>query len=261
LGNIADKPPAKLSESLSYCGDLGKWFLGLACTNPDYHPHFLTMIDTMFKMKAKIWDKAKAAEVQKKLVTAAANLEIRLPVYWNNQCRHMLICRFVKQLNDFGSFWAQAMLVIEMYHCLVKSCGRSNKNFIASFLNNYSLFDVTQLEWRFEIDALPGVTDPNTLAECMPRDYTDLDETIDEIDHQKRSAATLGDKTYLQILKLYGQHDLVLSSLVEKYAKDATGVNFVHLDKWNSKGTPLTLPEKNKRQGFLPEARIAKVTE
>jgi hypothetical protein len=84
----------------------------------EYNTRFVVIVGCMEKMKAKDWDRRKAPQVQSALVLAGASLETTLPVYWNKQNRHMLLCQFVKVLNDFGSFWAIVMLWIEYYHTL-----------------------------------------------------------------------------------------------------------------------------------------------
>jgi hypothetical protein len=52
-----------------------------------------------------------------------AVLEILMPTHWNTQTRAMLVGRFTTQLRRFGSFWAQNMLSIEVFHTLVKALG------------------------------------------------------------------------------------------------------------------------------------------
>ena len=76
----------------------------------------------MEKMKGKDWDQKEAPKVHKELVETMANMELRLPVTWNKHVRHCLACLFIPQLNDYGSFWASAMLWVEFYHTLGLYC-------------------------------------------------------------------------------------------------------------------------------------------
>merc|ERR1712166_1726665 len=77
-----------------------------------------------------------------------ANMELRLPVTWNKHVRHCLVCLFIQQLNNYGSFWASAMLWVEFYHTLVKKLCRSRKNMLASTVNLKEVFDLVLTEWN-----------------------------------------------------------------------------------------------------------------
>jgi hypothetical protein len=181
-------------------------------------------------MLAKIWEEENAPAVQEELVATMAWLELMLPTDWNTQVRHMLLCRFVKQLNKFGSFWCQCMLSIESYHALVKGLGRSRKNLIVSFLNNYQIFDITSLEWRFDDENLAHVADHSALSRCQPSDWNRRDVSL--CPRQATRPTSLGDMSYMQIIRLYCQCDPDFLEVVQEYERDIEASGFVYLDQW-----------------------------
>jgi hypothetical protein len=215
------------------------------------------MLDCMSKMLAKVWDSTKSHEVQAELVEAMANLEVLLPTDWNTQVRHMLVCRFIPQLDKWGSFWAQAMLTIESFHCLVKALGRSRKNLIVSFRNNYQIFDITSLEWRFEDEELANIANPSALSRCQPIDYDDATVTL--LSRQATPAISLGDTTYVRLVKLYGQIDPDFETMFEKYELAMASDDFTHLNNWRYPSALLTDAEKDTLKGILPMQKQTKV--
>ena len=213
----------------------------------------------MSKMQAKIWDRTTSPEVQEELVKSMAMLECLLPTDWNTQCRHMLTCKFVEQLDEWGSFWATNMLVIEVYHTLVKSLGRSRKNLLISFANNYHLFDTSATQWRFIEDEIAHKAVPSNLSLCQPTDYNDV--TVSLLPRQAVTDIALGDNTYMLMLKLYIQFREEFESLFDKYKEyiEDTSNEFVHLDKWDPPVGLLTRDEVRFQRGVLPMGRQAKV--
>lgn len=242
----------QISDKLTLANDFGKWYLGLTDVTEEYKLHFLAMIECMQDMQMKVWDRTAAPTIQAKLKQAMANLEILLPHYWNTQVRHMLLCRFLRQLNKWGSFWSQSLLVIEMYHMLIKACGRSRKNLLVSFLNNYQLFDVSQLEWRFDDQDLAHIAVPSSLSRCLPKDHDQSEDNVIDLGRRKVVKIDLGDTTYMRILEMYGQYNNELNLLVQKFREHCDDHEFIHLDKWEaSKGT-LTKKEIKLQKTILP---------
>jgi hypothetical protein len=206
----------------------------------EYHFLFLSLIDIMSKMKSKTWDKSKSGAVKKELVETSASLECLLPVFWNTQTRHMLICRFIPQLNEFGSFYAISMLTVECYHIHVKKCARGKKNVFQSVHNNYSLFDVVKTEWYQGPD--------NEEAKDYPSKYDmfpDEPNNINNIEESlgKRQAAIevfISEEDYVQILVAYKVLGGTLKSLITKYQVALRRKRFCYLHDWKPKYGVLT---------------------
>jgi hypothetical protein len=165
-----------------------------------------------------------------------ACLEIIMPTNWNTQTRAMLVGRFTTQLRRFGSFWATNMLSIEAFHTLVKALGRSRKNLLASFLSNYSLFDVASLDWDFDDDLdLEGATSPSVLSRCKPR--VDDDDDVSLVERQALHHLVLGEATYLCIIEIHAALDdnaASFETVLRKYlaAMRRPGAVFAPLDQW-----------------------------
>jgi hypothetical protein len=92
---------------------------------PEYANYYVSFIGCIEKMKSKDWERKEAPKVQCELVETCANMELRFPVNCSKQTRHVLVCRCIGQLNDWGSFWAIQMLWVEYYHTLGHVCFRN----------------------------------------------------------------------------------------------------------------------------------------
>jgi hypothetical protein len=210
----------------------------------DYHYPFLDLIEVMAAMKSKNWDKTKAPALFKKLVQASAKLECTLPVYWNTLVRHMLICRFIPQLNQYGSFWVIAMLVVECYHIHIKRCGSSRKNIMKSVVNNYEIFDILQTEWKE--DKIKG----NELKEAsypsrydmQPEQPINIEESLGK--RQKQVQIYPSEADYRSILLAYKiPPGTPTSSLIAKWAS-ATLRKFCYLHEWDPAASVLSVAER-----------------
>ena len=207
----------------------------------DYHFPFLDLIEVMAAMKSKKWDKTKAPAVFKKLVKASAKLECTLPVYWSTQVRHMLICRFIPQLNQWGSFWVIAMLVVECYHLHIKRCGDSRKNIMKSVVNNYEVFDILHTEWKDEKHPHTTVAYPSRY-DMQPEEPINIEESLGK--RQKQVAIYPSEADYRSILLAYKTPPgTPTSSLIAKWAY-ATLRKFCYLHEWNPAASVLTVPER-----------------
>ena len=107
----------------------------------------MDLLDCYSRLLVKDWAAQDSSAVKQDLALAMATLECSLPCYWNTQARHMPLCRFIPQLDTYGSFWAICMLAIESFHQHVGRCGRSKKSMMKSFANNYEVFDMKQTMW------------------------------------------------------------------------------------------------------------------
>jgi hypothetical protein len=127
----------------------------------------------------------------------------------------MMKCRFIVQLNLFGSFWAIIMLSIESYHMLMKALGRSRKNLIACILNNYSIFSLDQLDWQFTSEyATPPVS--SSVSLFVPRSF-DVTSEVTFAPRSKKTQVHLPDEIYRQILELDAANDHRFRAIVNSY--------------------------------------------
>ena len=193
------------------------------------------------------------------LVIDMANLEVLLPVFWNTQVRHMLLCRFIPQLDEYGSFWAIAMLVIECYHCLIKKLGRSRKNMMASIVNNYEIFDIRHTQWETQTGEDKELAELCTRYDMFPEKPDNMDVSLGK--RQKQTPVVLGQSDYFKIINLYQYpKDTVLSKLVIKYLsmlkKLSDSSPFVYLHNWVAKN--LTVAEKALQQQIAMYSKMTK---
>jgi hypothetical protein len=87
------------------------------------------------------------ADLEKRMTTVLALLEVALPLYWNTSTRHYLL-HVADSIRRLGHFWAISMLGVERLHVLIKTLSKGRKNVMKSFQNQYELFFTSQVEWR-----------------------------------------------------------------------------------------------------------------
>ena len=165
-----------------------------------------------------------------------------MPVFWNTQVRHMLLCRFIPQLDEYGSFWAIAMLVVECYHCLIKLM-------MASIMNNYEIFDIRHTQLEAQTGEDKKLAELCTRYDMFPEKPDNMDVSLGK--RQKQTPVVLGQSDYFKIINLYQYpKDTVLSKLVIKYLsmlkKSSDSSPFFYLHNWVAKN--LTVAEKALQQ-------------
>jgi len=127
----------------------------------------------------------------------------------------MMQCRFVKQLNKDGSFWAINMLSLETYHMLIKQLARSKKNMLASVKNNYSIFSLDQLDWQFQGE-YANVVDMSSLSLFVPGSF-EVSSEVTFPPRSKKVPIVLPEQIYRQILILDGHHNYSSKQVVTPY--------------------------------------------
>ena len=217
----------------------------------DYHYEFLSLIEVMAAMKSKTWDKTKAPQLFEKLIKAAGKLECILPVYWSTQVRHMLICRFIPQLNKWGSFWVIAMLVVECYHLHIKRCGDSRKNIMRSVATNYEVFDILQTEWKASVseDTTYAPSTYPSRYDMQPEEPINIEESLGK--RQAQVAVYASEADYRSILLAYKvTGGPVVKTLIAKWAL-ATSKRFCFLHEWQPPtSVHLTAAEENMKDAI-----------
>ena len=212
----------------------------------EYFHNIIDLLDCYSRMLVKDWGTQDSKAVQRDLAMSMAKLEITLPCYWNTQARHMPLCRFIWQLNEYGSFWAECMLAIESYHQHVGNCGRSKKNMMKSFANNYEVFDVKQTMWSAD-DEDEGKNDS---AAAGSRYFKEPPGSMDSLTvslgkRQALRSVDLSQLDYLKVVRLYheglDQEDghPHLKCLLTKYLLevDVESSRFYYVHEWKPKST------------------------
>ena len=128
----------------------------------NYMYQFASLLKCIYHMQSKgdAFDELEPNVLFRKLVRTLATLEVMMPVHWNTITRNLLLLH-PEWLEKLGAFWATNMLSVESLHVLLKSCCRSRKHLMASFLYHYEIFSVNQLSWRFGTEY---VNDPRPSA-------------------------------------------------------------------------------------------------
>lgn len=108
------------------------------------------------------------ADLEKRMTTVLALLEVALPLYWNTSTRHYLL-HVADSIRQLGHFWAISMLGLERLHVLIKTLSKGRKDVMKSFQNQYELFFTSQVEWRHDKKHVWSSRGRGTsLAEKMP---------------------------------------------------------------------------------------------
>lgn len=249
-----------IAYRLALAGDRGRYSLQiLEIDDDEYHSGFLCLIDCLEKMKGKKWEEENSEAIQRDLVEAMALLECLLPTFWNTQTRHMMGCRFIKQLNLHGSFWAIAMLVIECYHILIKKCGRSRKNMLASIVNNYEIFDLKNTDWSVgENEPDPELQELTTRYDMFPE--KPINKIISLGKRQALESVQLSESLYLKIMRLYKYpKGTVVSKLVTKYISAIEkSKKFFFFHEWEPVSGHLTKAEATLQAELIKFAQTGK---
>lgn len=206
----------------------------------EYFHNFIDLLDCYSRMLVKDWGTQNSEAVQRDLALCMAELEYTLPCYWNTQARHMPLCRFIWQLNEYGSFWAICMLAIESYHQHVGICGRSKKSMMKSFANNYEVFDVKQTMWSADDELHEGKKDSAAGSKYFKEPGSMQSLTVSLGKRQALRPVDLSQLDYLKVVRLYheglDQEDGYphLKGLLAKYLLevDSQSSRFYYLHEW-----------------------------
>jgi hypothetical protein len=133
----------RLSEVLAFCGDRGRYLIGLTDIHPTCKSLFVRLLTCAGKFIRHVKTAAEAAVAHLELAKILTECEIKLPIYWCTITRHILLHMkyFVAM---FGSFRTWNMLPIERFHVLLKSMMSSKKNMLAGLDASYQRYVVAQ---------------------------------------------------------------------------------------------------------------------
>ena len=152
----------------------------------------------------------------------------------------MPLCRFIPQLDNYGSFWAICMLAIESYHQHVGRCGRSKKSMMKSFANNYEVFDLKQTTWSADNN------DSGTAGSRYFREPGSIESrTVTLGKRQAVHPVQLSQSDYLKVVRLYYQvlelenSQQLLQGLLNRYLLEVEpqSSRFFYLQDWAPKAT------------------------
>ena len=204
----------------------------------------IDLLDCYSRLLVKDWTAQDSSAVKQDLALAMATLEYSLPCYWNTQTRHMPLCRFIPQLDNYGSFWAICMLAIESYHQHVGRCGRSKKNMMKSFANNYEVFDMKQTMWSADEEGKNDSTAGHG-SRYFKEPGSIESRTVSLGKRQAVHPVQLSQSDYLKVVRLYHQvlelenSQQVLQGLLNRYLLEVEpqSSRFYYLQDWEPKAT------------------------
>lgn len=114
----------KIAEAMAFVGDRGLFWLRHTDMKWEMKLGFFGLIQATAKFMLKEPQRAKIPEYHSKLVEAAVELELMLPLYWNTNTLHLFVCKAADQLLQWGAFHGQNMLHVERLHVLLKNLCR-----------------------------------------------------------------------------------------------------------------------------------------
>jgi hypothetical protein len=133
----------RLSEVLAFCGDRGRYLIGLTDIRPDFKTLFVRLLTCAGQFIRHVKTAAQAAVAHVQMVDILTELEIKLPLYWCTITRHILL-HMQYFVETFGSFRCWNMLPIERFHVLLKSMMNSTKKMLVSLDNSYQRYIISQ---------------------------------------------------------------------------------------------------------------------
>lgn len=133
----------RLSEVLAFCGDRGRYLIGLTDISDQCKSIFIRLLACAGRFIRHVKTAAEATVAHLELAKILTECEIKLPIYWCTITRHILLHMkyFVAM---FGSFRTWNMLPIERFHVLLKSMMSSKKNMLAGLDRSYQRYVVAQ---------------------------------------------------------------------------------------------------------------------
>jgi len=203
----------KLAELLAFCGDRGKYLVGLTDVDPVLKALFIQLLDLMGKFIRVTRTKKQNAVVHKELVEVLAALEAVLPMYWCTITKHILL-HMSELMGRFGSFWAWNMLPVERFHVLIKRLARSSKSILASIDVHYDLYLNCQHKFHYSKPGLWDHKNRKTLSSAPP-----LKQPSGEIkyDPAKCKSITVSDTVYDAFLNDWGVCNKTFKALRGRY--------------------------------------------
>jgi hypothetical protein len=204
----------KLAEMLAFCGDRGKYLVGLTDIDPELKSLFIKLLDLLGKYIRVNSNGRQNKAVHKELVDVLAEFEIRLPLYWNTIARHILL-HMCKLMDKFGSFCVWNMLPVERLHVLIKKMARSSKNMLKSLDNHYDMYMSCQLKLHFENPKLWKHKNRKTLSTAVP-----LKPPCGHIEYpaHKGKPMKLDSSRFAELLNIWGLADPTFKAVRGRYA-------------------------------------------
>ena len=130
---------------------MGVYVLGLTGMEGIYTEAFIKTVRALSKLMSKCLPPQQHKPLHEKIATSLAELEIRLPLFWDTMTRHQLL-HAIDAILDHGAFWAIHMLNEERMHISIRKWATNQKHILGSISTNYNLHDNSQTHWRIEED-------------------------------------------------------------------------------------------------------------
>lgn len=160
---------------------------------------------------------AQLKENEQRLFRSFAVLEINLPQYWMTISRHG-ISHWRKKMLDLGFFWAQSLLFVERYHVLLKSMARGSRNMVRSIGHHYSLFDISQTDWRLQIGPEQWVVPPKHSTLAGAKEIPENQGLL--VIKGKTNDTVLAADMFLQVKELWATEHKVFDKLFDRFNND-----------------------------------------
>ena len=193
-------------------------------------------------------------------VDVLAQLECKLPSYWNTLTRHFLYCRVVKQIRIHGGFKAHNMLSFESAHVFLKSCSRSTKNLMASIRNHYQVHVAVQ-SWRFDAEGQwvspgrkSGLLNSVEAADAKNQLCDSSAIPLHGKQNYRPKEITLDSSTFSQVQDLWAIESKTYDRLRDRYKRQTRNTTVLMAD-WDVRGRFLS-DEELKMKGMTPDAQV-----
>lgn len=193
-------------------------------------------------------------------VDVLAQLEYKLPTFWNTLTRHLLYCRVVKQIKIHGNFKAHNMLSFESAHVFLKSCSRSTKNLMASIRNHYQVHVAVQ-SWRFDAEGQwispgrkSGLLNSVEAADAKKQECDSSAIPLHGKQNYRPKEITLDSSTFSQVQDLWAIESKTYDRLRDRYKRQTRNTTVLMAD-WDVRGRILTT-EELKMKGMTPNAQV-----
>ena len=153
-----------------------------------------------------------------------AELEMALPMYWNNLARHLIYCRLPVQLELWGRMWAHNMLVFERMHVLLKGMVRSGKNMAVSVGNSYGAYCLSQSKHRFD-SGMRWANEAKMSSLSSRPLVLPAEGSVEPLGITSAKDKMLPDHVYAQIITLWGTRLPALKLVIARYLNSCRANN------------------------------------
>jgi hypothetical protein len=147
----------KTAECLQLAGPIGAYFFKQLDIDHSYRDAFIDLLYLLRTAMHKVSTPGDRAELLQSLAAVLTRLEIMLPITWNSTVIHILVCRTLAVIIEYGPYVVNNILDVERFHTLFKDMARGTRNVMKSILNHFLLLEA----------ALANRLDPNVRVDWI----------------------------------------------------------------------------------------------